>query len=118
MQPYHYRCTACGHDLEATQKFSDPSLTVCPNCEGLLRKVFNAVGVVFKGSGFYRTDSRKAGTNGDGSGSGDSGPTKKSNGDAKPDKKESSTPVGAGKSDGAKTTVSAGTSSTGSRDSS
>jgi len=73
--------------------------------------------VVFKGSGFYRTDSRKAGTNGGGSGSGDSAPAKKSNGDAQPAKKESSAPVDAGKSDGAKTTVSAGTSSTGSRDS-
>ena len=58
MPTYQYRCTACGHDLEATQKFSDPSLTECPNCGGSLRKVFNAVGVVFKGSGFYRTDSR------------------------------------------------------------
>ena len=62
MPTYQYRCTACGHDLEATQKFSDPSLTECPNCGGSLRKVFNAVGVVFKGSGFYRTDSRKAGS--------------------------------------------------------
>ena len=68
MPTYQYRCTACGHDLEATQKFSDPSLTECPNCGGSLRKVFNAVGVVFKGSGFYRTDSRKAGANGNGNG--------------------------------------------------
>ncbi len=59
MPTYQYRCTDCGHDLEVVQKFSDPSLTVCPNCQGALRKVFNAVGVVFKGSGFYRTDSRK-----------------------------------------------------------
>ena len=68
MPTYQYRCTACGHDLEAVQKFTDPSLTECPNCGGSLRKVFNAVGVVFKGSGFYRTDSRKAGANGNGSG--------------------------------------------------
>ena len=53
MPTYQYRCAACGHDLEATQKFSDAALTECPNCGGLLRKVFNAVGVVFKGSGFY-----------------------------------------------------------------
>ena len=90
MPTYQYRCTACGHDLEATQKFSDPSLTECPNCGGSLRKVFNAVGVVFKGSGFYRTDSRKAGANGNGSGSSDSGSEKKSDGDAKPAKKETS----------------------------
>jgi putative FmdB family regulatory protein len=58
MPTYQYRCTDCGHDLEAVQKFSDAALTECPNCSGSLRKVFNAVGVVFKGSGFYRTDSR------------------------------------------------------------
>jgi putative FmdB family regulatory protein len=55
---YQYSCTECGHFLEAVQSFTDDSLTVCPECEGRLRKVFNAVGVVFKGSGFYRTDSR------------------------------------------------------------
>jgi putative FmdB family regulatory protein len=55
---YQYACTECGHQLEAVQSFSDEPLTVCPNCEGRLRKVFSAVGVVFKGSGFYRTDSR------------------------------------------------------------
>jgi putative FmdB family regulatory protein len=55
---YQYSCTECGHFFEAVQSFSDDSLTVCPECEGRLRKVFNAVGVVFKGSGFYRTDSR------------------------------------------------------------
>lgn len=58
MPTYQYRCTECGHDLEAVQKFSDAALTECPNCHGQLRKVYNAVGVVFKGSGFYRTDSR------------------------------------------------------------
>lgn len=61
MPTYQYRCNECGQELEVVQKFSDASLTVCPNCEGDLRKVFNAVGVVFKGSGFYRTDSRKGG---------------------------------------------------------
>ncbi|GAB3818935.1 hypothetical protein GCM10028820_22110 [Tessaracoccus terricola] len=60
MPTYQYRCTACGEDLEIFQKFTDPSLTVCPSCDGELRKVFNAVGVVFKGSGFYATDSRKS----------------------------------------------------------
>ena len=58
MPTYQYRCTECGEDLEAVQKFSDPTLTTCPACGGQLRKVFNPVGVVFKGSGFYRTDSR------------------------------------------------------------
>jgi len=55
---YQYSCTECGHFFETFQNFSDDSLTTCPVCEGRLRKVFNAVGVVFKGSGFYRNDSR------------------------------------------------------------
>jgi putative FmdB family regulatory protein len=55
---YQYTCTECGEPLEAVQKFSDAPLAVCPACGGRLRKVFSAVGIVFKGSGFYRTDSR------------------------------------------------------------
>jgi putative FmdB family regulatory protein len=55
---YAYACTACGHRFEVQQSFSDASLTQCPECEGKLRKLFNTVGIVFKGSGFYRTDSR------------------------------------------------------------
>ncbi|MEU8138509.1 FmdB family zinc ribbon protein [Streptodolium elevatio] len=58
MPTYQYQCTACGEGLEAVQKFTDDALTECPACQGRLRKVFSAVGVVFKGSGFYRTDSR------------------------------------------------------------
>jgi len=61
---YQYACTACGQELEAVQSFSDESLTECPACAGRLRKVFGAVGVVFKGSGFYRTDSRSESTSG------------------------------------------------------
>jgi putative FmdB family regulatory protein len=55
---YQYACTECGHAFEQFQSFSDDALTECPQCQGRLRKLFNAVGVVFKGSGFYRTDSR------------------------------------------------------------
>jgi putative FmdB family regulatory protein len=55
---YQYACTACGHKFDAVQSFSDASLTDCPECTGRLRKVFSSVGIVFKGSGFYRTDSR------------------------------------------------------------
>ena len=62
MPTYQYACTACGHQLEAVQSFSDEPLTDCPACEGRLRKLFNSVGIVFKGSGFYRTDSRSAGS--------------------------------------------------------
>src|SRR2546429_2629958 len=60
MPTYQYACTECGEQLEVVQKFSDEPLAVCPQCEGRLRKVFSAVGVVFKGSGFYRTDSRNS----------------------------------------------------------
>ncbi|QBR92344.1 FmdB family transcriptional regulator [Nocardioides euryhalodurans] len=90
---YQYACTECGHAFEQFQSFSDDALTECPQCSGRLRKLFNAVGVVFKGSGFYRNDSRattsspssttttstsegssgSSSTSGSGSGSGDSG---------------------------------------------
>jgi putative FmdB family regulatory protein len=58
MPTYQYACTECGHAFEQFQSFSEDALTVCPVCDGRLRKLFNAVGVVFKGSGFYRNDSR------------------------------------------------------------
>ncbi|HEY3845241.1 MAG TPA: FmdB family zinc ribbon protein [Acidimicrobiales bacterium] len=60
MPTYEYACTACGHRLEAVQKFSDDALTQCPECGGALRKVFGAIGIVLKGSGFYKTDSRSS----------------------------------------------------------
>ena len=62
MPTYQYRCTECGGELEAVQKFTDDPLTVHEDCGGRLRKVFSPVGIVFKGSGFYRTDSRKGST--------------------------------------------------------
>ena len=61
MPTYSYKCAECGHAFDIHQSFSDDALTVCPECGGPLRKVFGSVGVTFKGSGFYRTDSR-AGT--------------------------------------------------------
>ena len=119
MPTYQYRCTACGHDLEAVQKFTDVALTECPNCGGSLRKVFNAVGVVFKGSGFYRTDSRSGAGNGDGSGNGSgsadkTGPGEKttSDGETKPGTKESVAPKANGAT-GGKQPVGSGVSSTG-----
>ena len=60
MPTYQYACTECDHAFEQVQAFSDDALTECPECHGRLRKLFNAVGVVFKGSGFYRTDSRSS----------------------------------------------------------
>lgn len=79
MPTYAYACKDCGHRFDAVQSFSDASLTECPECQGSLRKLFNSVGVVFKGSGFYRTDSRSgssssdAASTSDGSSSGSSG---------------------------------------------
>lgn len=61
MPTYQYACTACDHRFDAVQSFSDASLTECPECGGKLRKLYGSVGVVFKGSGFYRTDSRSEG---------------------------------------------------------
>ena len=72
MPTYEYACTACGHRLEAVQKFSDEPLTECPECHGALRKVYGAVGIVLKGSGFYKTDSRAAAGAGAGNGNGKS----------------------------------------------
>jgi putative FmdB family regulatory protein len=112
MPTYQYRCTECGEDLEAVQKFSDAPLTTCPTCGGQLRKVFNAVGVVFKGSGFYRTDSR----NGSKSGDGDSGSSdKKPGGETKPaDEEPAGTRSAAWRSSSnGKRPVSSGASSTG-----
>jgi putative FmdB family regulatory protein len=95
---YQYACTACDHRFEAVQSFSDASLTTCPACSGALRKVFSSVGIVFKGSGFYRTDSRAGAgstvTNGDTAGKNGSG--KESS------VKESSGKDGSGKDGGSK----------------
>ncbi|HEY6474840.1 MAG TPA: FmdB family zinc ribbon protein, partial [Acidimicrobiales bacterium] len=81
MPTYEYACTACGHRLEAVQKFTDEPLTECPECHGALRKVYGAVGIVLKGSGFYKTDSRAAAGARNGNGNGN---------DAKKKDKESS----------------------------
>jgi putative FmdB family regulatory protein len=111
---YAYACTECDHRFEAVQSFSDDSLTVCPECEGRLRKVFNAVGIVFKGGGFYRTDSRSgssvtAGSSSNGSSSaGDSGASSSSSGagGASSDGKGASTSGGSSTGTPAKTSSS------------
>jgi putative FmdB family regulatory protein len=105
---YQYACTACDHRFDAVQSFSDPSLTDCPVCAGRLRKVFSSVGIVFKGSGFYRTDSRsgsgsavaKAESGSDSSGSttetkSDKSSEKKSDTKAAPAAAKSSSPAAA-----------------------
>jgi putative FmdB family regulatory protein len=73
MPTYEYRCKTCGEHLEVVQSFSDDALTVCPNCEGELRKVFSPVGISFKGSGFYKTDSRSSSRSGSGNGASGNG---------------------------------------------
>ncbi|MFF4574691.1 FmdB family zinc ribbon protein [Streptomyces sp. NPDC001410] len=101
MPTYQYQCTECGEGLEAVQKFTDDALTECPNCGGRLKKVFSAVGIVFKGSGFYRNDSRGSTSS--------SSPATKSSGSSSSDSKSSSS---------ASTSSSASSSSSGSSSSS
>lgn len=86
MPTYDYRCKDCAAELEVVQKFTDDALTVCPECNGNLRKVYSAVGVVFKGSGFYRTDSRAQDKQRASAGSGGAG-SKPSGGDGSESKK-------------------------------
>jgi putative FmdB family regulatory protein len=98
---YEYACTACGHRLDAVQSFTDDPLTVCPECGGALRKVYGAVGIAFKGSGFYKTDSRAASAKGNGEAkkTGDATPASSDTGsDAKAGSKSDSSP----KTDGPK----------------
>ena len=90
MPTYEYACTACGHRLEAVQKFTDDPLTECPECGAALRKVYGAVGIVLKGSGFYKNDSRAAASsNGSGSKGADAKSGDSSGGESS-SKKESS----------------------------
>jgi putative FmdB family regulatory protein len=96
---YQYQCKDCGEALEVQQSFTEDALTVCPNCGGDLRKVFNAVGVVFKGSGFYRNDSRSTSSSGD---------------TAKPAAKESSSSSNSSPSQSTTTTAAAPAKKTGS----
>lgn len=90
MPTYQYRCTSCDDELEVVQKFTDPALSECPACTGALRKVYNAVGVVFKGSGFYRTDSRTAPSESKSEGAGAESKTDAKSGDGKTGGKDSS----------------------------
>ncbi|CAN5755770.1 zinc ribbon domain-containing protein [soil metagenome] len=65
MPTYHYRCSSCAHEFDQFQKFSEDALTECPECGGLIRRVVQPVGIVFKGSGWYINDSRKSGSDSD-----------------------------------------------------
>ena len=100
MPTYAYACTVCDHRFEAHQSFTDSSLTVCPECAGRLRKVFASVGVVFKGSGFYRNDSRSTNHGKISAGSSSSGSESGSNGSSS--SSESSSSESSGSSDAGK----------------
>ncbi len=105
MPTYSYACTECDNKFDVVQAFSDDALTQCPKCEGRLRKLFGKVGVVFKGSGFYRTDSREAAKS-------------TSNGSAKSSESSGSSSASEKKSDSAKSDSSSSSSSSGSSNSS
>ncbi|MFI1198949.1 FmdB family transcriptional regulator [Streptomyces sp. BHT-5-2] len=110
MPTYQYQCTACGEGLEAVQKFTDDALTECPSCSGRLKKVFSAVGIVFKGSGFYRNDSRGSSSSSSpagGSSSSSSGSTSSSSSTTSSDSSSSSSSKSSSSSD-SKSTASAG----------
>jgi putative FmdB family regulatory protein len=121
---YSYACTACEHRFDTVQAFSDSSLTDCPECTGRLRKLFSSVGIVFKGSGFYRTDSRTDPARASGEGKDESKSDSAKSDPAKSDSaKSESAKSGSAKSDSAKSSSGkpgsgSGTSSSGSSSSS
>lgn len=114
MPLYEYRCRSCDHQFEVQQSFSDDPLTVCPECEGALRKVFNPVGISFKGSGFYKNDSRGSTSSGTGASS-DAGSSGSGTSDSSSTDSSSSTSgSGSGGDGGSSTKQPASTGSSGS----
>ena len=116
MPTYSYACTECDDRFDVVQSFTDDTLTTCDKCSGRLRKLFNSVGVVFKGSGFYRTDSRESGkksSSSNGSSSKDSGSSEKSSDSSSKSDKSGSSDKSASsdKSSSSSTTPAAATSS-------
>ncbi|MGU3432069.1 FmdB family zinc ribbon protein [Actinomycetes bacterium M1A6_2h] len=99
MPTYSYACTECDNKFDIVQKFTDDTLTVCPACSGKLRKLFNTVGIVFKGSGFYRTDSRAGSTASESSSSAKSESSKSESGKSESSKSESKSDGGSTKSE-------------------
>ncbi|MGV0793645.1 FmdB family zinc ribbon protein [Mycolicibacterium sp. XJ1819] len=106
MPTYSYACTACGHRFDAVQAFTDAALTTCTECNGRLRKLFGNVGVVFKGSGFYRTDSRESAKS-------SSSKSSSSNGSSGGSESTSSSDKSSDKSSGTSSTSASGTGSSG-----
>ena len=91
MPIYEYACTACGERTEARQSFDDPPLEECPHCGGKLRKLYSPVGIVFKGSGFYATDSKKKSSTSSSSSKSDSSSGSTSDSGSKTESKSSDT---------------------------
>ncbi|WP_261623357.1 FmdB family zinc ribbon protein [Nesterenkonia marinintestina] len=120
MPTYAYACKDCGHSFDIHQSFSDDSLTVCPTCEGRLRKKFGAVGVSFKGSGFYRNDSRAGASTGSSGSSDSAGSTSDSGSSSSSDSGSSggssSEKASAGSASGGSSSSGAGSSGAGSSD--
>jgi putative FmdB family regulatory protein len=111
MPTYQYACTECGERLEVVQKFTDDPLTVCPACAGRLRKLFYPVGVVFKGSGFYKTDSRSTAKTGTGTTSGESKSSESKSSESKSSAGDSSSSTPAAASDSGSSSESSSASS-------
>ncbi|MFE7315389.1 FmdB family zinc ribbon protein [Streptomyces sp. NPDC057555] len=111
MPTYQYQCTACGEGLEAVQKFTDDALTECPSCNGRLKKVFSAVGIVFKGSGFYRNDSRGSSSSSTPAGSSSTSTGSSSNGSSSSSTSSSSDSKPSSSSSDSKPSAPAGTGS-------
>ena len=98
MPTYSYACTECGNRFDAVQAFSDAALTTCAECNGRLRKLFGNVGVVFKGSGFYRTDSRESAKSAAKSSANGSATSSESTGSSKSEKSSSTSSDGSSSS--------------------
>ena len=114
MPTYSYACTSCDNKFDIVQSFSDNALTVCPECSGRLRKLFNSVGIVFKGSGFYRNDSRSTSSSSESSSSSEgsgSSSSEKSSSDKKSSDSSSSTASTSSSSSASGSTGSGGSSS-------
>lgn len=109
MPTYEYRCKTCGHHLEVVQSFKDDPLTVCPECQGELKKVFSPIGIAFKGSGFYRNDSRSTSSSSSSSSSGSDGAKSESKSSDSSSSSSSKSDSGGSSSSGSSSTAAAST---------
>ena len=116
MPTYEYRCKDCNHQFEISQSFADDALTTCPECGGVLKKVFGNVGIAFKGGGFYKTDSRSSGSSGSSSSSSNGSSTKDSSSSGSSDSGSSNSGGSDGSSSSTSSTTTSSTSSSSSAD--